>query len=146
MTAFWCFSPGRSIYLPLCLRPSPLCVSICISFLTPLCLCPCSCLSHAHLSFFPFIPIHPCYLPPITTNHQGREALSGISSACSDQRGFLCASPCDSSSEGSIPSIHPCDQQLPALPGPLALFYSNNNTVGGNHQGWEEMLTASRLS
>lgn len=114
-------------------------VSTCTSLFS---LCLCSCLSHAHLSclYHSFSDSHPrpsWPLPLISTNHPRREALSGRLSACSDQRGFLCASPCDSSSEGSIPSIRLCIcSRLPTLPGPLALFYNNNNTVGGNHLGW----------
>ena len=47
-----------------------------------------------------FSPSPPPSLPPITTNRLGAESLSGTFSACSDQRGFLCASRRDSSSEG----------------------------------------------
>lgn len=138
MPAFGSFcSPGRSISAPA--RSTLLRVSTCTSLFS-LCLCPS--LSHARLSCFyhSFSDSHPCPswpLPLITTNRRWREALSGRLSACSNQRDFLCASPCDSS-EGSIPSIRLCIcSRLPTLPGPLALFYSKNNTVRGvgNHLG-----------
>lgn len=123
--------PFTCFYFP---HPSPLRLQLPvwrqISFSLSLCLClhlSYALLSCVHQPFFCLSsPQYPCSLPLITANCHGREALSGILSVCSDQRGFLCASPCDSSSERSI-----LQQQPPHSAGTTCLILQKQEYWGG---------------
>lgn len=149
MSAFWSFySPGRSISAPT-LSTILLCVTICTS-LFRLCLCPCVPTLTPPVSAILFPDAHPrppCPLSPITTNHREERPRREDYLPVQTKGVFFVHLPVICLQRDRSPSIHLCIcSKLPAPPGPLALLYSNNNTVGGNHGGVgeREMLTTPR--
>lgn len=151
MSAFWSFySPGRSISAPT-LSTILLCVTICTS-LFRLCLCPCVPMLTPPVSAILFPDAHPrppCPFSPITTNHREERPCREDYLPVQTKGVFFVYLPVICLQRDRSPCIHLCIcSKLPTTPGPLALLYSNNNTVGENHGdvGEREMLTTPRPS
>lgn len=119
--------------------------SVCVS--VPACLMPTS-----PVSTIPFLTLIPA---PRVLSHQSQPMVAVEDRPCREDylpvqtKGvFFVHRPVIRLQRDRSLNIHLCVcSKLPTLPGPLALFYSNNITVGGKSPGMgREMLTAPRPS